>query len=135
MTFEEVLYKLGEETEKIEVCASGCYGMNGKSDVAIRTGNVPAGVDFHDPVIDGKSFMICGDIYHCADYERVDKIADVEAFPENLLVRLRAVYYSCPSIYAQMDLGIYDILKSEVVEWDDFATVGCVKLTLKRRGS
>ena len=135
MTFEEVFYKLEEETKKIEVCAIGCYGMNGKSDVAIRTGDATAGVDFHDPLIDGNSFMICGDIYHCVDHERVDKIADVKEFPEDLLVRLRAVCYCCPVIYAQMDLGIYDILKSEVVKWDDFATDCCVKLTLKRRGS
>ena len=135
MTFEEVLYKLGEETEEIEVCASGCYGVDGKSDIAIRTGDAPTGVDFHDPVIDGTPFMICGDIYHCSDHERVDKIADLRDFPEDLLVRLSSVCYYCPGVDAQMDLWIYDILKSEVVKWGDFATDCCVKLTLKRRGS
>ena len=135
MTFEEVLYKLGEETEEIEVCACGAYGEDGHADIGIRSGSASAGVEFHDPVIDGHTFMICGDIYHLVNHERIDKIADVREFPSCLLVRLRAVCGYCAGVSAKVDLGIYDVLEFEVVKWGDFAIDCCVKLTLKRRGS
>lgn len=134
MTFEEVLDKLGEETETFQVCACGAYSEKGHHDIGIRSGSAPANVDFHDPIIDENVFMICGDIYHRVDHKRVDEIADVKEFPENLLVRLRAVCSYCAGVSMSVDLGVYDILDSEVVKWGDFATDCCVKLTLKRRG-
>ena len=135
MTFEEVLYKLGEETKEIEVCACGAYSEDGHADIGIRSGSAPAEVEFHDPVIDGYAFMICGDIYHTVDHKRIDRIADVREFPGLLLVRLRAVCQFYAGVSAKIDLGIYDVLESEVITWGDFATDCCVKLTLKRRGS
>lgn len=137
MKFDEVLEELGNQTNEIEICASGAYDMDGKTCIGIRSGSAPAGMDFHDPIIGDIVFMICGDIF-TANYEIVKSIRVFEDYnpAEKLSVRLRAVSNYIAGVDITADLGVYDIENIEILKWDDTFESNCaVKLTVKRRGS
>ena len=128
MTFEETLVLLGETTKEIEVVATKWWSIGGEEHLAIRSGSAPAGIDFHDPIIDGSVFMICGDIFTIDHKEETSLEELAERFDEHY-VRLRAV--SGVPYTATVDLGNYDILGVKKIESEWLAHV---RLSLKRTG-
>ena len=132
MNFQDTIYELAKQTEEIEVCACGGWSKAEK-DIGIRSGCAPADIEFHDPVIDGTAFMICGDIYDIYTYRRETLIDDLDALgKDTYIVRLRAIG-GYPPYTANIRLGDYSIESMERAKWHEYYTTERVlKLKLKR---
>lgn len=130
MTFQETLNELVKQTEEIQVVATRCWHFGGyPEDIAIRTGNKSVDIDFHDPIIDGVPFMICGDI--CCNNARVFLIREIMDYDDisDYYVCLRAI--GGVPFSAEVNLGKYEILKKEEIKNEVWKVV---KLYLKRYG-
>lgn len=135
MNFQNTIYELAKQTEEIEVCACGCW-FGAEKDIGIRSGCASANVEFHDPVVDGTPFMICGDIISKYTCHREPLLENVDGFgSDDYVVRLRAVG-GYPPYIATIQLGDYSIESMERVQWHKYyMTERVLKLKLKRLNS
>jgi hypothetical protein len=132
MNFQDTIYELAKQTEEIEVCACGGWSKAEK-DIGIRSGCAPADIEFHDPVIDGNVFMICGDIYDTYTCRRETLIDAVDALGKDAyIIRLRAIVGYAPYT-ANIHLGDYSIESMNRAKWHEYYnTERVLKLKLKR---
>ena len=131
MNFNDTLAELYQKTKNITVYAAQAYNWsNGQNCPAIGIRSYFAGYTNNDPVVDGVSFMVCGDVFYATDGTTFQKAVDLQILntakkDSDIFVALRAVSGTFP--VATIDLGTYRISKKSILDSNSNITMELVR--------
>lgn len=110
MNFQETINELYRATRSVTVYVAQANNyINGENVPSLGIRSFFAGYKNNDPIIDGNSFMICGDVYF-RNGKKISDIYDLNDFwtyNSEYVVMLRAV---CGFPTVTVDLGKYEVI-------------------------
>ena len=128
MNFRDTCVELWNKTETITVYAAQAYDyVDGNHVPSIGIRSFFAGYPNNDVIVDGVSFMICGDVYFL-NHKKVTDIHDL-----NDMWTHNSDYYVVLRAVGGFPIATIDLCSYEIIKKSDVDNKGNVTMTLQRR--